>query len=31
MSVGKQVRMRRLLGPSGRLLAITIDHPSRVG
>jgi class I fructose-bisphosphate aldolase len=27
MSVGKQVRMRRLLGPSGRLLAITIDHP----
>ena len=27
MSVGKQVRMRRLLGPSGRMLAITIDHP----
>jgi len=27
MSVGKQVRMRRLMGPSGRMLAITIDHP----
>jgi class I fructose-bisphosphate aldolase len=27
MSVGKKVRMRRLLGPSGRLLAITMDHP----
>ncbi len=27
MFVGKQVRLKRLLGPSGRLLAITIDHP----
>ncbi len=27
MFVGKQVRMQRLLGPSGRLLAITVDHP----
>lgn len=27
MFVGKQVRLKRLLGKSGRLLAITIDHP----
>lgn len=27
MFLGKQVRMKRLLGPSGRLLAITMDHP----
>jgi DhnA family fructose-bisphosphate aldolase class Ia len=27
MFVGKQVRLQRLLGPSGRLLAITVDHP----
>lgn len=27
MFVGKEVRLKRLLGPSGRLLAITIDHP----
>lgn len=27
MFVGKHVRLARLLGPSGRLLAITIDHP----
>jgi len=27
MFLGKAVRMNRLLGPSGRLLAITIDHP----
>ena len=27
MSVGKKVRLRRLLGPSGRMLAITMDHP----
>jgi fructose-bisphosphate aldolase, class I len=27
MFVGKQVRLNRLLGPSGRLLAIMLDHP----
>jgi DhnA family fructose-bisphosphate aldolase class Ia len=27
MFLGKEVRMKRLLGPSGRMLAITIDHP----
>lgn len=27
MFVGKQVRLQRLLGPSGRLLAIMLDHP----
>lgn len=27
MFVGKQVRLNRLIGPSGRLLAITVDHP----
>ena len=27
MFLGKQVRLQRLLGPSGRLLAITVDHP----
>lgn len=27
MFLGKQIRMKRLLGPSGRLLAITMDHP----
>ena len=27
MFLGKEVRLKRLLGPSGRLLAITIDHP----
>ncbi|MDR1533956.1 MAG: fructose-bisphosphate aldolase [Planctomycetota bacterium] len=27
MFVGKEIRLKRLLGPSGRLLAITIDHP----
>jgi DhnA family fructose-bisphosphate aldolase class Ia len=27
MFVGKEIRLNRLLGPSGRLLAITIDHP----
>lgn len=27
MFVGKQVRLQRLIGPSGRLLAITVDHP----
>jgi fructose-bisphosphate aldolase, class I len=27
MSLGKKTRLRRLLGPSGRLLGITMDHP----
>ncbi len=27
MFLGKEIRMKRLLGPSGRLLAITMDHP----
>lgn len=27
MFVGKHVRLNRLLGPTGRLLAITVDHP----
>lgn len=27
MFLGKEVRMKRLVGKSGRLLAITIDHP----
>jgi class I fructose-bisphosphate aldolase len=27
MFLGKEVRLKRLLGPSGRLLAITMDHP----
>lgn len=27
MFLGKQVRLNRLLGPSGRLLAIMLDHP----
>ena len=27
MFLGKEVRLKRLLGPSGRLLSITIDHP----
>ncbi|PSL08058.1 fructose-bisphosphate aldolase, class I [Haloactinopolyspora alba] len=27
MSVGKSVRLKRLLGTSGRLLGITLDHP----
>jgi class I fructose-bisphosphate aldolase len=27
MFLGKHVRLNRLLGPSGRLLAITVDHP----
>jgi fructose-bisphosphate aldolase, class I len=27
MFLGKEVRLKRLLGPSGRLLAITVDHP----
>lgn len=27
MFLGKEIRLKRLLGPSGRLLAITMDHP----
>ncbi len=27
MFVGKEIRLKRLLGPTGRLLAITVDHP----
>lgn len=27
MFLGKEIRMKRLLGPTGRLLAITMDHP----
>jgi DhnA family fructose-bisphosphate aldolase class Ia len=27
MFLGKEIRLKRLLGPSGRLLAITVDHP----